>query len=128
MRSGHMWIGFAVDEMERMRMPNKDKWQHRYPLIEKRMSRADCYSLVRDMGWPSPPRSSCWMCPYRRDDEWRVLPADELQKAVSLEKELQKQDKHVFFHKSLKPLGDVSFGDEQSDLFDAPCTSGMCFT
>ena len=128
MREGNMWIGFAVDEMERMRAANKDKWQHRYPLVEKRMSRADCYSLVEKMDWPTPPRSSCWMCPYRRDDEWRSLPANEFQKAVDLEAELQEKDPDVFFHRSKVPLAEANLGDAQSDLFEAPCTSGLCFT
>ena len=131
-KSGRIWIGFSIDEMERMRAHNPSaKWNHHYPLIERRLSRWDCISLVASMGWPEPPRSSCWMCPYRSDAEWAHLrrkdPQD-FESAVNLEKELQQRDPNVYFHNSRKPLESVDFNESQEDLFSKPCASGMCFT
>lgn len=107
------------------------KWNHSYPLIDRRMSRADCIALVESMGWGTPPRSACWMCPYRSDQEWLHLkqtdPLD-FKRAVLLEKKLQKRDPDVYFHGTCQPLDSVSFNEEQSDLFGKPCASGMCFT
>jgi len=128
---GRLWIGYSVDEIERMRAQTEDKWNHWYPLADLRMSRSDCISLVESMGWPTPPRSACWMCPYRTDQEWLHLKETDqadFQRAATLESELQKRDPHVYFHDSCEPLEAVSFNEEQGDLFNSPCESGMCFT
>jgi len=126
--SADFWIGFTIDEMERCRAYDaKQPWTHVYPLIDRRMTRGDCVALVEKMGWPTPPRSACWMCPLRNDEEWRGLKPRDFQKAVVLERELQRHDKHVFLHKSCKPLDTVDF-DSEPDLFAKPCSSGMCFT
>lgn len=129
---GNIWIGFSVDEMERMRGHDpRAKWNHTYPLVDLRMTRGDCIALVEKMGWGAPPRSACWMCPYRSDAEWLHLkktdPAD-FQEACALERGLRLYDKNVFFHDSCKPLDEVEFNEGQEDLFAKPCASGMCFT
>lgn len=130
---GRIWIGFSIDEFQRMRAFDPHaRWNQEYPLIERRMSRADCAALVtRRMGWPPPPRSSCWMCPYRTDAEWRHLketdPAD-FRRATMLEKEVQAVDPHLWLHASATPLDVVNFGEGQGDLLKDACASGMCFT
>lgn len=123
---GEMWIGFSTDEMQRCRTP-QPPFPHRYPLIEKRMSRADCIALVERMGWPKPPRSSCWMCPYKSDQEWASLPAADFAKAVELEGQLQQRDPDVWFHRNCEPLASIRF-DDQADMFADGCETGMCFT
>ncbi len=127
---GSIWIGFSIDELHRMRANDPEaKWNHVYPLIDRRMTRADCLSLVERMGWDCPPRSSCWMCPYRSDTEWRRLknvdPGDFL-RAVKLEQDVQKIDPDLWLHRSAVPLHAVNFGESQGDMFE--CASGMCFT
>lgn len=125
------WIGFTTDEMERMRVyhPNK-AWQPVYPLVDLRLNRGDCISLVEKMGWPPPPRSACWVCPYRSDQEWKLMkqesPSD-FKNAIKFELEARKVDPNIFLHKSMRPLAEVEF-DDQPDLFAKPCASGMCFT
>ena len=132
LKSGEIWIGFSIDEFQRMKAADPDaKWNHTYPLIDRRMSRGDCIALVESMGWGTPPRSACWMCPYRSDQEWlhlkRTDPLD-FERAVKLEKKLQQRDADVYFHDSCQPLESVQFNEEQGDMFDRPCASGMCFT
>lgn len=123
-----LWIGFSTDEMERCRAyDDSQRWNHVYPLIDRRMNRGDCIALVERMGWGTPPRSACWMCPYRSDAEWAALSAPDLGRAINLEKRLQKRDPNVFFHRSCVPLAQVDF-TAQDDLFAKPCASGMCFT
>jgi hypothetical protein len=124
--SGEMWIGFSTDEMQRCRVP-QEPYPHRYPLIEKRLSRSDCVALVERMGWPTPPRSACYQCPYMSDQERQRQPREDFQKAVALEKEIQKRDPHVWLHRSCQPLDSIKF-DEQHDMFADECASGMCFT
>ncbi len=55
------WIGFSTDEANRAQKISAGKWQRYYPLLELGISRSRCYGIVRAIGWPDPPRSSCWM-------------------------------------------------------------------
>ena len=130
--SGEIWIGFSIDEMERMRRHDLTKrWNHVYPLVDLRMTRGDCIALVESMGWGVPPRSACWMCPYRNDTEWLHLKEnypEDFSRAVKLEADLQQRDPNVYFHDTCVPLEDVSFNEGQDDMFAKPCASGMCFT
>lgn len=127
-----VWIGFSVDEATtRAKYNPSEKLRNVYPLIEYGISRADCIALVQELGWPTPPRSSCWMCPYRSKSEWLDLkdnwPAD-FQAAVQLERELRRGDPHVFFHRSLRPLDRVDWAVEPDERYEPGCQSGLCFT
>ena len=135
----NMWIGYSTDELKRV-YQELGKWQPRYPLIEKRISRGDCYRLVEKMGWPPPPRSRCWMCPNQTHADWMELhkeherakqsgknyPTD-WEKAVEFEKEIRAKDDAVYLHRSGKPLSEVKPEDDIGDLFTGRCDSGMCF-
>lgn len=127
------WIGFSRDEQRRivkMQIGNEfKKGLIRFPLLEVGLTRRECIQLVESMGWPTPPRSSCWMCPNHSDHEWRKQIAerpDEFQKAVELEREIQKIDPDAWLHRSCIPLDQVDFSQPE-DLFSRPCDSGMCF-
>lgn len=135
---GEMWIGFSTDELERCRIYKaSDKWRQVYPLLDFRMSRYDCIAKVKHMGWPEPPKSACWMCPYRDDHGWKEMRHDQprdYQKAVEFERELNANDTQEYrdgmslhLHRSGKPMDELVFSDEE-DLFAKPCDSGMCFT
>lgn len=129
------WIGFSLDEARRAtRMMGGDEYQAgliRFPLIQDvPLRRQQAIAVVESMGWATPPRSACWMCPNQGDDEWRDLKAtspDEFAAACALEKEVQLIDPFAWFHKSCVPLGKVDF-TEPDDLFDRACSSGGCFT
>lgn len=123
-----LWMGISTDEQGRASIPT-GKWQKRYPLIELGMSRADCFAVVEKMGWPKPPRSSCWMCPNHREGEWAwqqaAAPQDH-RKAVHFEQEIRRRDPHIWLHHSAKALGDVVF-DEKEDVMSGNCQTGLCF-
>jgi len=127
-KQADIWIGFTIDELRRV-TTTIGKWQNKYPLIEKRMTRGDCIALVKRMGWPEPPRSSCWMCPNKPHHEWewqkKNAPRD-FQKAVEFEKEIQRHDEDVWLTDSGRPLEESDFS-EPDDLFIGRCDSGMCF-
>lgn len=127
------WIGFSRDEQTRIvRMQLGKEFKTgkiRFPLLELGLNRRESIKLVEDMGWPTPPRSACWMCPNKSDHEWRMEKEDrpdEFEKAVKLEKELQEQDPDAWLHGSCKPLSEVDF-TKPDDLFTRPCDSGLCF-
>ncbi len=127
------WIGFSLDEANRYhRMKKGEDYLSgliRFPLIDDvPLNRRAAIKVVEDMGWPTPPRSACWMCPNHTENEWRNLKLhypDEFQKAVELEREVRIKEPNSFFHVSCLPLDEVDFGNE-GDLF-RPCDSGMCF-
>lgn len=124
-----VWLGMTIDELRRVTQPT-GKWQNKYPLIERRMTRGDCIALVKRMGWPEPPRSACWMCPNmsKSDRRWQKenAPAD-FAKAVQFDKEIRLVDEDLWLVDTAQPLdeADFSMGD---DLFTGRCDSGMCFS
>lgn len=124
------WIGFSIDEIKRV-YQEPGKWHPIFPLIDLRMSRSDCYRLVEKMGWPRPPKSSCWMCPNRSHDDWMDMKKnhpEEWEKAVAFEEEIRTKDDAVFLHRDGVPLPEVKTKKEQGDLFTGRCDSGYCFT
>lgn len=127
-KKADVWIGFTIDEMKRITTPI-GKWENRYPLIDRRMTRGDCLALVRRMGWPEPPRSSCWMCPNKPHHEWewqRInAPADH-KKAIEFEKAIQIHDEDLWLTNTGKPLEYADF-TKPDDMFSGRCDSGMCF-
>lgn len=124
-----MWLGISSDEKHRMKA-SKGKWGNRHPLIERGMNRGDCESLVVNrMGWPRPPRSSCWNCPNHTQEEWRDIkenkPADWSQ-AIRFDREMRHRDPNAFLHPDCIPLEHADLSDPNGVLF-GHCDSGLCF-
>lgn len=126
-----VWLGISTDEIERMK-PSGLKWyRHAYPLIEMiPANRAACVGLVESYGWPSPPKSRCWMCPNQSPAAWRQMQSDqpgEFAKAVQLDAEIRLVDPHIYLHSTGLPLEQgVEQSAMQSNLFDG-CDGGYCF-
>lgn len=124
-----MWIGFSLDEKDRVRHGPPAWIVKRFPLIERRMRRGDCVSVVEGLGWPPPPRSACWMCPNMTNREWRELREESPQdfaKAVSLDAAIRERDPDVFLHSSGAPLKDADLGAPDNQMV-LGCDSGNCF-
>lgn len=125
-----VWIGISTDEMKRTRQ-DIGKWENRYPLIEKRLNRGDCLALVERMGWPAPPRSSCWMCPNRGAAEWDFLrenDPEEFELACEFEREIRKKDEGLWLTREGVNLSELKESKKTGDLFLGRCDSGFCFT
>ena len=107
----------------------------RFPLaMELRMTRADCLAWMERNGYPRPPRSACYFCPYHSDNEWRALPPDEFQRAVEFEREITHglrgtRAERFYLHASRVPLDQVDFSTAedhgQMGLWGEEC-EGMC--
>jgi hypothetical protein len=133
------WIGISRDEIYRMKDSVRRHVQHRWPLVELRMTRQDCLRWMERNGYPQPPRSACVYCPYHSDAEWRRLRDEDpksFAEAVAYEKALQLSTKQVerltgipFLHNSRVPLDQVDFSTEedrgQQVMFSNEC-EGMC--
>jgi hypothetical protein len=138
------WLGISLDETHRMRDADVRYITHRYPLVERRMTRQDCQRWLMTHGWPEVPRSACIGCPFHSDRQWRELrerfPA-EWDDAVALDHAIRAG--HVrfgkpalrgqaFLHHSLRPLDQVRAEATQdpaadADGFGAEC-QGVCGT
>lgn len=134
------WIGISWDELQRMKHGRKPWVQHRWPLIERKMTRRHCLEWMEANGFPEPPRSACMYCPFHSDYEWRRLRDEEpvaFAASVQFEKDLQAAKAQTdnqrgipYLHSSLKPLDTVDFstdierGQGAFD-FNAEC-AGMC--
>lgn len=131
-------IGISWDEAQRMRDPAYPWLRHSYPLVERRITRAQ---IVAEMAaqdeFPEPARSACWHCPFHSDMEWRYLRDNEpaaFAQAVEFDAELRRgRIPHLhaepYLHASLKPLSEVDFDNEedkgQQVLWGNEC-EGMC--
>jgi len=124
-----MWLGISTDEKHRMKACN-GKWGYEHPLITLGMNRGDCEALVvKRMGWPKPPRSSCWNCPNHTQEEWRDIkenkPEDWTQ-VIKFDREIRLRDPNAFLHPDCVPIDQADLSDQNGVLF-GHCDSGMCF-
>lgn len=132
-----VWIGISIDEVSRMKPSSKKYIENCFPLIERKISRADCLTWMKSNDYPRPPRSACVFCPYHNDPEWRRLKEQEpeaFQEAVKYEAGLQKAMSQVsgfrgrpFLHRSCQPLETIDFTvkSDQLEMFINEC-EGMC--
>lgn len=128
-------IGISTDEASRMRDSHEPWSVNVYPLIDKRMSRADCLRWMRDHGYPQPPKSSCIVCPFHSNAEWRRLKQDpELwSEVVFIDELIRKPVRGMrgeqYAHSQRIPINevDVSTAEDhgQINLFENDC-EGMC--
>jgi len=60
-----LMLGISVDEFHRMRDSGFKRIENVYPLVDERLTRNDCRVILERAGLATPPKSSCWFCPYR---------------------------------------------------------------
>ena len=130
------WIGISTDEASRIK-PSQNRWcEHRWPLIEARMSRWDCLRWLERNGYPPPPKSACTFCPYRSDEAWRDLRdnhPEDWADAVAMDAVVRAGVKGstgtLYAHRDFVALAeaDLSTAEDrgQLNLFNNEC-EGMC--
>jgi hypothetical protein len=57
------WIGISMDEIQRMKDPSHPWTKHRWPLIEKRLTRGHCLEWMEANGYPPPPEALAIIAP-----------------------------------------------------------------
>jgi hypothetical protein len=134
-------LGISYDESQRMRDPARSWLKNDYPLVDRKMTRADCITYQQTHGFRVSPRSACIGCPFKSNLEWRRLKdqaPDEFADAVAFDEALRHESTRpsklrddAYVHKSARPLATVDLRTEQErgimNLFDDEC-SGMCGT
>ncbi len=136
------WLGITIDEWQRAKDSDVKYITHSYPLLDKRMSRADCIDWLRARGLSVPPKSSCTFCPYHSKAMWQELKranGTDWAQAKSVDKAIRNKRPPypLFVHSARVPLEQAvtipeDFGASQSELFDfddkdSECDSGYCF-
>jgi hypothetical protein len=130
------WFGISWDEIGRMKPSGVRYISHRWPLVERRMTRHECVQWLREHGFPEPPKSACVICPYHSDAYWRDMRdhrSEEWTRAVEVDAAIRRSLPGVrgeaFLHRSRVPLPLVELRsgteDRQGDLFGEECM-GMC--
>ena len=127
-KSCELWFGISLDEMERMKI-SQNWWNvNRYPLVELELNRQDTIDYVEKQGYNTPPRSSCYYCPFHSTSFWRYMrdhQPNEFELAIDFDRKIRKQPRFkedLFLHRSLKPLSDIDLRTSkehgQLDIFE----------
>ena len=132
------WIGISTDEAQRMKPSRLASVRHRWPLIEKGVSRAACLAWFDSHGFGSPPKSACTFCPYHDDAMWRDMKANDPESfldAVAVDEAIrpgsgtQRNREPWFLHRKRIPLAEVDLRTAkdagQENMFGNEC-EGMC--
>lgn len=109
-------IGISWDEMYRMRDSDVQYAKHVYPLVDWRMTRAQCREWLAERGYGETPKSSCVGCPFRDNRGWRSLTPSEFADAVAFDHAMRYQRRgkvEAYLHGSLLPLDMADLRSEQ---------------
>lgn len=131
------WIGISKDEWWRAKDSDVAYITHRFPLIEKDMTRGDCIEWLMAHGFDLPGKSSCTFCPFHDRFAWADMKREggaDWQQAVEIDATIRNRRTEViaFVHSARLPLLEAvdipeDHGMTQPGLFDTPCDSGACF-
>lgn len=132
---GTRLIGFAFDEKRRwsgMHGNTEGKWTTICPLVDLMINTAACLKIIESAGLPQPHHSSCWMCPHKRNAEWRFLRDNYPEywlKAIAMDEEVRENDEQqaVFLHHDRVPLAQADIDVDESEGKIQQCTLGVCF-
>ena len=137
----HQYFGISTDEAGRAERAKKrfEGVRHtvpHWPLIEMCWSRRDCEAYLTDKLPHETPKSSCVFCPYKTNQNWRLLKQtdpDGWARAVEVDAALRDEASvcrrgfryELFVHRSCVPLGVVDFDGLAPNTLD-PMTTGEC--
>jgi hypothetical protein len=135
-------LGITLEESwKRMQHPKVKRNRNLFPLVEKRLRRADCVEIIKAAGLPVPPPSSCTFCPMHSPSRWQRLAQDsptEFDEAAELdtfirERSIKNGDTPIYLSDRLIPLEVLGIGwKAQQPLalgtedLDDGCDSGYC--
>jgi len=129
-----MWLGISLDEAQRMKDSGVQYITNRWPLIEKRMTRADCVAWLERHGLEVPQKSACTFCPFHDRRTWHEIKAGsngDWAEAVQVDAAIRavRPPFDLFLHQSRKPLPLVDFSTPeergQYNLWGEEC-AGIC--
>ena len=141
-----IWFGITIEELGRLKYPRYG-WQiYFYPFCNLRMiknrseqqgfpvfRRTDCTSWLNHRGFPIPPKSACFFCPYQSNTRWLDMKKNrpqEWNRAVKLDQQIRDSSKKgvkqpIYLHKDCVPLSEANLNEDQLSLFPEEC-DGVC--
>lgn len=126
------YLGIAYDEVERMKPSRETYITSKFPLVDFKMTRADCIELIKGARLPLPLKSGCFFCPFMDIPRWRYIylnHKDLFIKAMKLEERSKHFPKQKLNDHTLRGLMEDRFrnGKQIRTLSDEPC-GGYCMT
>jgi hypothetical protein len=82
------YLAIGFDEFDRMKTSKVPFVTNVYPLVQHRLTRADCTEIIQKANLPMPVKSSCFFCPFSSIERWAWLHQnhpDLYERAVALE-------------------------------------------
>ncbi len=67
------YMGIAYDEISRIKASKEDYITSEFPLVDWKMTRADCIETVKRAHLPIPVKSGCYFCPFQDIPRWQSL-------------------------------------------------------
>ena len=130
------WLGISLDEWTRMRDSDVKYIKNVYPLVDRRINRADCVLWLQQHGLDVPSKSACVFCPYHNLTQWQSMKKEngsDWQRALDADDAIRNKRPgyEVFVHRLAKPLEEAvkipeDYGASQLEM-DMVCDSGVCF-
>jgi len=123
-----MWLGISLDEFSRAH-DSPVRWiEHSYPLLDMRLTRADCERIIAEAGLPPAPKSTCTGCPFRSREQWIELrdnrPAA-FAEAVALDASIRERHPGTYLHRARLPLAEAVMQPTKDE--EAECQTAFCF-
>jgi hypothetical protein len=131
------WLGISLDEVERAKPSDVKYITHRWPLLDRHMTRANCVAWLQVHNLEIPCKSSCVFCPLHNRATWRDISKtpDDWQRACEVDNIMRHKypkysNRLYYLTWQLKPLPQADFTTPedhgQLGLWSDEC-SGHCF-
>lgn len=134
-------VGISLDEFHRAHNRKEIPYERVvYPLLDARIDRSRCLTLIRAAGLPVPPKSACFFCPFHRPSTWAEMARDEpdlFDRSVLLERTLNARrgalgKDPVFLTRFNAPLDEAVHAAQDmlpmADDGEVTCDNGACWT
>lgn len=121
----HEYLGIAYDEIHRMKASRESYITSHFPLVDYRLTRADCVSLIRSARLAVPVKSGCFFCPFNNVARWQEINAlhpDLYRKAMKLEESSKHFPTQRLTPLTLRGLRNHGFqAGPTAEIEDSPC-------
>jgi 3'-phosphoadenosine 5'-phosphosulfate sulfotransferase (PAPS reductase)/FAD synthetase len=69
----NQYLAICWDEIDRMKDSLIPSVTNLYPLIDGKLTRADCVKIIEEEGFPVPVKSGCYFCPFNSNSRWEYI-------------------------------------------------------
>lgn len=130
-----MWLGISHDEWQRAKDSDVKYITHRWPLLERNLTRNDCTNWLERHSLEVPGKSACVFCPLQRKREWSEIKhsPEDWRKAVATDEAIRRSRPpyDLFVHPARIPLVDVDLSTPedhgQLPIWQQTCEGGYCW-